>query len=175
MKKALRWKVFRVGAILQLICSSSLLVMVIIQFTMSIPKGDLFWIISGWMFMLFALAGHAIMHLQIMYRYYPDRLVPGSLLILRIILSLLSWISVLILSLVFVQVLLKYDAWGRSDLKLKLIYLTLILVTTVSILELILQSGLIRHIRKNHHQQLLDSINQIGQPSSHYNTVTDAE
>jgi hypothetical protein len=175
MKKGLRWKMFRVGAILQLICSGSLLVMVVIQSLRSMPKGDLFWIIAGWMLMLFALAGHAMLHLQIMNRYYPDRLVPSSLVILRIILSILSWISVVILSLAFIQVLLKYDAWGRSDLKLKLIYLTLLLVTIVSILELILQSGLIRHIRKNHHTQLLDSISQIGQPSSAYKTVADAE
>ena len=174
MKKGLRWKVFRVGAILQLICSSSLLVMVIFQSIRSMPKGDLFWIIAGWIIVMFILTGQALLHLQIMNRYYPDRLVPESLIIFRIILSILSWVVAMLLCFAFVEVLMEYKAWGKGDLKIKLIYITLLLLTFVTLLELILQAGLIRHIRKNHNKQLLDSISQIGQPTSVYNTVTDA-
>jgi type VI protein secretion system component VasK len=125
--------------------------------------------------MLFILAGHAMLHLQIMNLYYPDRLVPGSLVITRIILSILSWAGVVILSIVFIQFLQVYKGWARSDLNARLIYSTLLLLTIVSFLELILQTGLIRHIRKNHNKHLLNSINQIGQPPSAYNTAADGE
>ena len=63
------------------------------------PKGELVWIITGWLFILLALAGLAALHIHILYRYYPDRLIPHLLVTLRIIFTILSWVAVLILSL----------------------------------------------------------------------------
>jgi len=163
MKKEVRWSLFRIAIILQLLFSSLLSATLLIQSLRNPPKGELVWNITGWLFYLLTLAGLAALPFHILYRYYPDRLIPRLLVILRIIFTILSWVAVLILSLAFGTIIVKEGAWEKLNLTLRLVFVALFLLTIVSTLGLILQTGLIRRIRQNHKKTLLDTINQIGE------------
>lgn len=163
MKKEVRWSLFRMVTILQLLFSSLLSATLLFQSLRNPPKGELVWIITGWLFILLALAGLAALHIHILYRYYPDRLIPHLLVTLRIIFTILSWVAVLILSLAFGSLIVNEGTWEKFNLTLRIVFIVLILLTLISVLGLILQMGLIRRIRQNHKKTLMDTINQIGE------------
>ena len=123
MKKEVRWNLFRMATILQLLFSSLLSATLLFQSLRNPPKGELVWIITGWFFILLALAGLAAVHTHILYRYYPDRLVPRLLVTLRIIFTILSWVAVIILSLAFGSLIVNESAWEKFNLTLRIIFI----------------------------------------------------
>jgi hypothetical protein len=158
-----RWKLFRIVIILQLLLSSLLSGTLIFQSIRNPPKGELTWIVATWLLILIILASLAALHIHLMHKYYPDYVIPGSLITLRLILSILSWISILILSLAIGIILFKNGVWEKFNLTVQLVFSALLILTIASITGLILQAGLIKHIRQNHNKSLLETINQIGQ------------
>ncbi len=163
MKKEVRWNLFRMATILQLLFSSLLSATLLFQSLRNPPKGELVWIITGWFFILLALAGLAALHTHILYRYYPDRLVPRLLVTLRIIFTILSWVAVIILSLAFGSLIVNESAWEKFNLTLRIVFVVLFLLTIVSTLGLFLQMGLIKQIKRQYEKSLLETINQIGE------------
>ncbi len=163
MKKEVRWNLFRMTTILQLLFSSLLSATLLFQSLRNPPKEDLIWIITVWLLILLALAGLAALHIHILYRYYPDRLVPRSIVVIRTILSVLGWIAVIILSMAFVALVTREGAWEKFNLVLRIVVVALFLLTIVSILGLFLQMGLIKQIKRQYKKSLMETINQIGE------------
>ena len=76
--------------------------------------------------------------------------------------SVLSWITTAILLFGLGDIYFDEGSWKNLDKRIWLIVIVVTIFTINSLLCLILQSGLIRHIRKNNQTAILETVNQLG-------------
>ena len=158
----MRWKIFKVTNLLQLVFSSILLFYIILQLFRKSHDPSINWLIILWTCMNIILALQSMVHIHILNRYFPDRFIPVSVVITRVVVSVLSWITTAILLFGLGDIYFDEGSWKNLDKRIWLIVIVVTIFTINSLLCLILQSGLIRHIRKNNQTAILETVNQLG-------------
>lgn len=160
----MRWKLLKVINSLQLAFASVNLLYIIVQQFRNTSNPTIYWVIIVWTCMNIIMIVQSLLLIHIFNRYFPDRSVPNSVITSRVFFSILSWITTAILIIALGDIYSDEGSWKNLDIRAWLIILFVTLLTLISLLCLILQSGLIRFIRNNSQTAITETINQFGTP-----------
>ncbi|HLG39028.1 MAG TPA: hypothetical protein VI461_05130 [Chitinophagaceae bacterium] len=141
------------------------LILLFLQVLNSRNMGEDFFIVLLVLSGLFMITLNGFLNIYILQRFFPDKLLPGSirqLNVFSLILNILASIGILIFCIYIYSIVFSRYNEGR-DISGKWAWITIFILWIVQVAVLIMQGQLPRLINRNHNKKINSLIDSIGQ------------